>query len=111
MAASTTIQCFFKNWSWSSTRRNGILNSFFVSASNRQSFISEFLRALPEVNHRQIACCADELKKTELPPLGGAETKGFFQRLIQGVFPTGGQFVVSTDEPKDSNPTIYGESQ
>jgi very-short-patch-repair endonuclease len=51
----------------------------------------EFLRALPEANHRQIALCGDELRKAELSPLGGKDTEGFFQRLIQGVFPAKGQ--------------------
>jgi len=58
----------------------------------------EFLRALPEANTRQIALCADELKKTELSPLGGKDTEGFFQRLVQGVFPTKGQMLSDTTD-------------
>ena len=54
----------------------------------------EFLRALPGVNYRQIANCADELKRTEISPLGGEDTEGFLQRLIQGVFPSSGQLIV-----------------
>jgi len=57
----------------------------------------EFLRALPEANHMQIARCADELRKTELSPLGGNDTEGFFQRLIQGVFPIKGQLIAPAD--------------
>jgi very-short-patch-repair endonuclease len=53
----------------------------------------EFLRALPDANLQQVALCADELKKTELSPLAGKDTEGFFQRLIQGVFPTKGQLL------------------
>ena len=69
----------------------------------------EFLRALPEANPRQIALCADELKKTELSPFGGNDTEGFFQRLIQGVFPTKGQLLAPTDHPNDTSPTIRRE--
>jgi very-short-patch-repair endonuclease len=53
----------------------------------------EFLRALPGANYRQIANCADELKKIEISPLGGEDTEGFLQRLIQGVFPPSGQLI------------------
>lgn len=55
----------------------------------------EFLRALPGANYRQIANCADELKKIEISPLGGEDTEGFLQRLIQGVFPPSGQLIAS----------------
>ena len=64
----------------------------------------EFLRALPEANPRQIALCADELKKTELSPLGGKDTEGFFQRLIQGVFPTKGQLLSDTTDAPGQPP-------
>jgi very-short-patch-repair endonuclease len=64
----------------------------------------EFLRALPEANPRQIALCADELKKTELSPLGGKDTEGFFQRLIQGVFPTKGQLLSDTRDAPGQPP-------
>lgn len=53
----------------------------------------EFLRTLPGVNYRQIASCADELKRTEISPFGGEDTEGFLQRLIQGVFPPNGQLI------------------
>ena len=66
----------------------------------------EFLGALREANPRQIALCTDELKKTELSPFGGKDTEGFLKRLIQGVFPTGGQFLSPGEQPKGTNPTI-----
>ncbi|MGH7988882.1 MAG: AAA domain-containing protein, partial [Limisphaerales bacterium] len=69
----------------------------------------EFLRALPEVNYPQIASCADELKKAEFSPLGGGDTDGFLRRLIQGIFPTGGEFLASGDKPQGENPTIRRE--
>jgi very-short-patch-repair endonuclease len=69
----------------------------------------EFLRALPKVNHLQIARCADELKKNELSPLGENDTSGFLQRLIQGLFPTGGQLLPSGEKPKGPNPTVRRE--
>ena len=59
----------------------------------------EFLRALPGANYRQIANCADELKKTEISPLGGEDTEGFLRRLIQGVFPPSGQWIASESNP------------
>ena len=64
----------------------------------------EFLRALPEVNLRQIALCADELKKTELSPFGGSDTEGFFQRLIQGLFPTKGQYTADAPGQPPAKP-------
>jgi very-short-patch-repair endonuclease len=66
----------------------------------------EFLRALPKVNHLQIARCADELKKTELFPFDNGDTSEFLQRLIQGIFPTGGQLLPDGEKPKGPNPTI-----
>ena len=66
----------------------------------------EFLRALPKVNHLQIARCADELKKTELFPLGNGATSEFLQRLVQGIFPTVGQLLPDGEKPKGPNPTI-----
>jgi very-short-patch-repair endonuclease len=53
----------------------------------------ELLRACPEANYGQIAACADELKKTEVSPLGDEDAEGFLRRLIQGVFPANGQFI------------------
>ena len=48
---------------------------------------------MPGANYRQVANCADELKEAEFSPVGGEETSGFLQRLIQGIFPTGGRMV------------------
>jgi len=56
----------------------------------------EFLRVLPGVNSQQLPRCAAELKEAEFAPLGGGDTDGFFQRLINGLFPSGGT-VVETD--------------
>ena len=69
----------------------------------------EFLRALPGVNYRQIASCADELKKTELSPFGGEDTEGFLQRIIQGVFPPSGQLLKSETDPSAHPQRIEGE--
>jgi hypothetical protein len=69
----------------------------------------EFLRALPGVNYRQIASCADELKKTELSPFGGEDTEGFLKRIIQGVFPPSGQLLASESDPSAHPQRIEGE--
>src|SRR5271166_1232605 len=69
----------------------------------------EFLRALPGVNYRQIATCADELKKTELSPFGGEDTEGFLQRIIQGVFPSSGQWVKPESDPSVHPQRTSGE--
>lgn len=66
----------------------------------------EFLRSLPEANHQQVAKCAAELKQTELTPLGGDDTEGFLRRLIQGIFPSGGQLLAAGEQPKAANPSI-----
>jgi hypothetical protein len=65
----------------------------FRKREEQSELYLQFLRSLPEANLQQIALCADELKKTELSPLGDKDTEGFFQRLIQGVFPTKGQLL------------------
>ena len=62
----------------------------------------EFLRALPGANYKQIADCADELRKIEFSPFGGEDTEGFLQRLIQGVFPSSGQLIASEDAPGEN---------
>ncbi len=66
----------------------------------------EFLLSLPEANHQQVTKCADELKQTELSPLGGDDTEGFLRRLIQGIFPSGGQLLAAGEQPKAANPSI-----
>ena len=53
----------------------------------------EFLRVLPGVDSRQLAHCADELKKAEFAPLGDDDTNGFLRRLIQGLFPKAGTVI------------------
>jgi very-short-patch-repair endonuclease/uncharacterized protein YoxC len=53
----------------------------------------EFLRTLPGVNVEQVKACADELQKAEFSPLGADGTDGFLRRLIQGLFPSRGEFV------------------
>ena len=65
----------------------------------------EFLRVLPGVNSQQLSRCADELKKAEFAPLGADDTEGFFQRLINGLFPSGGA-IVEEDATTSDNPTI-----
>jgi very-short-patch-repair endonuclease/DNA polymerase III delta prime subunit len=67
---------------------------------------SEFLRAIPGANQLQIARCVEELKATEFSPLGSNDTEGFLQRLINGLFPTGGTFISSDAEPSKKDPTI-----
>ena len=66
----------------------------------------EFLRLLPKANHQQIAKCVDELKQTELSPLGGEETNGFLRRLIYGIFPNAGEMLAAGNPPRDNQPTI-----
>jgi very-short-patch-repair endonuclease len=70
----------------------------------------EFLRALPEANYRQIANCAEELRKTEFSPFGGSDTQGFFQRLIQGVLPAAGQLLHSDDAEEGSRSGVGQEA-
>ena len=66
----------------------------------------ELLRVLPEANLEQIRACAAELKQAEFPPFGGDDTDGFLRRLIQGIFPKGGQFITNDEEAGADNPTI-----
>ena len=66
----------------------------------------ELLRVVPEVNLRELARCADELKKTEFSPLAGDDTTAFLRRLIQGIFPDGGHFVQAGDPGNGTNPQI-----
>ncbi|HEV2436156.1 MAG TPA: AAA domain-containing protein [Verrucomicrobiae bacterium] len=66
----------------------------------------EFLRLLPQANHQQIAKCVEELKQTELSPLGGEETDGFLRRLIYGLFPGAGDLLAAHGQPIGDKPTI-----
>jgi len=70
----------------------------------------EFLRALPQVNNQQLACCADELKKAEFAPLGGEDTDGFLRRLIQGLFPSRGAFIEVDEEQLDTGKGLLGKA-
>jgi len=72
----------------------------------------EFLRSLPEANIGQISKCIDELKQTEYDPLGAEGTNGFLKRVIQGVFPSDGQYMENSMPSKTSpsinrNPVIF----
>ncbi|MCU1302695.1 MAG: hypothetical protein JWQ87_2979, partial [Candidatus Sulfotelmatobacter sp.] len=69
----------------------------------------EFLRAVPAGNYKQIARCADELKKIEVSPLGGDDAEEFLQRLIQGVFPATG-WVITPENNHKPEPSESGTS-
>lgn len=60
----------------------------------------DFLRVLPNIDTQQLVQCSDELRKMEFDPLGQEDTGGFLRRLIQGLFPKGGQYV-DIDQPKN----------
>ena len=73
----------------------------------------DFLRVLPSVDTQQLVRCAEELAKMEFDPLGQEDTSGFLRRLIQGLFPNGGQYIES-GQPKsldeitiERNPVIF----
>jgi very-short-patch-repair endonuclease len=70
----------------------------------------EFLRALPEVNNQQLARCADELKKAEFAPLGGEDTDGFLRRLIQGLFPSRGNFIEGDAQQLDTGTGLLAKA-
>ncbi|MBP6859078.1 MAG: AAA family ATPase [Candidatus Magasanikbacteria bacterium] len=53
----------------------------------------DFLRALPNLDTQQLVRCVNELSSLALDPLGQADTSGFLRRLIQGLFPNGGQYL------------------
>lgn len=50
------------------------------------------LRWVPSVEARAIADVDQELAASPVEPLGGASTKEFFRRLVQGLFPEKGDF-------------------
>src|ERR1019366_8183969 len=81
----------------------------FLKREQPPELYLEFLRALPGVNYRQIASCADELKKTEISPLRGEDTEGFLQIIIQGVFPPTGQLIASENDLGALPQRIEGE--
>ncbi|MBI2926145.1 MAG: AAA family ATPase [Verrucomicrobia bacterium] len=49
----------------------------------------ELLVRLPDAHSAQVSACDAELKEAEFSPLGGDDTSGFLERLIQGVLPLG----------------------
>ena len=66
----------------------------------------EFLHALPHSNPQQVIQCDAELKAAEFSPLGGRETRDFLRRLIQGLFPAGGEFCEPRQTPSGNGPYI-----
>ncbi len=66
----------------------------------------EFLRVLPHLDTQQLVQCTDELKKMEFDPLGQDDTTGFLRRLIQGLFPNGGQYIENAGQKSPENVTI-----
>jgi very-short-patch-repair endonuclease/DNA polymerase III delta prime subunit len=66
----------------------------------------EFLRVLPNLDTQQLVRCTDELKNMEFDPLGQEDTTGFLRRLIQGLFPNGGQYIENVSQKFPENVTI-----
>jgi very-short-patch-repair endonuclease/Cdc6-like AAA superfamily ATPase len=66
----------------------------------------ELLHALPNNNPQQIIQCDAELKSAEFSPLGGRDTSDFLRRLIQGLFPAGGEFCEPRQKPSGRGPYI-----
>lgn len=66
----------------------------------------DFLRVLPDVDTQQLVKCADELRKMEFDPLGQEDTSGFLRRLIQGLFPNGGQYIENGQQKSSEDVTI-----
>ena len=66
----------------------------------------DFLRSLPNVDTQQIAECAKELSATGFDPLGQEDTTGFLRRLVQGLFPNGGQYVEDRQQEVSEGVTI-----
>lgn len=83
-------------------------NPQFVFRKREQppELYDEFLRTLPEANQQQIGKCKEEVRQTELSPLGGDDTEGFLRRLIHGIFPGGGELVAPDAEVRGEKPTI-----
>jgi very-short-patch-repair endonuclease/DNA polymerase III delta prime subunit len=66
----------------------------------------EFLHALPGNNSQQIIQCDAELKAAEFSPLSGRDTQDFLRRLIQGLFPAGGEFCEPRQKPSGTGPYV-----
>lgn len=73
----------------------------------------DFLRILPDIDTHQLVQCTNELREMEFDPLGLDDTTGFLRRLVQGLFPNGGQYVAEglLKNPEDvtieRNPVIF----
>ena len=50
---------------------------------------------------QQLVKCSDELRTMEFDPLGPDDTTGFLRRLVQGLFPSGGQYL---EDDQQKNP-------
>ena len=66
----------------------------------------DFLRVIPSVDTQQLVQCCDELKKMEFDPLGHEDTTGFLRRLVQGLFPNGGQYIESGQQGNPDGVTM-----
>lgn len=73
----------------------------------------DFLRSLPSLDVNQLVKCVEELRKLEFDPLGKEDTSGFLRRLIQGLFPNGGEYVENKQQRQEDvisierNPVIF----
>jgi len=80
---------------------------FVISRKEQQpELYMDFLRSLPDVDTQQVVQCVDELRSSGYDPLGQDDTSGFLRRIIQGLFPGGGQFVESGDQKNPDSITI-----
>lgn len=66
----------------------------------------DFLRVIPNVDTQQLVQCCNELKKMEFDPLGQEDTTGFLRRLVQGLFPNGGQYLENEQQGSPDGVTI-----
>jgi len=66
----------------------------------------DFLRVLPNLDVGQLSKCAEELRKIEFGPLGKEDTSGFLRRLIQGLFPSGGQYIDNNQQKEEDTITL-----
>ena len=66
----------------------------------------DYLRVLPNIDTQQLVKCSNELKNMEFDPLGREDTTGFLRRLVQGLFPSGGQYVETSNQKTFDNITI-----
>lgn len=66
----------------------------------------DFLRVLPGIDTQQLVRCVEELREMEFDPLGQEDTAGFLRRLVQGLFPNGGQYIEGGQEKSPDDITI-----